>query len=399
MISNYKISSMMNVSHMVAQKGCIKRNFLPSSKGGGSVMTTEPDNSDVDGDMTGDEQFQFVQSKYTGKWEGWDFAVNKNGPVRTYKSVNLWCDLDGVLSGRVSWRAGSDLGFNGEGDSVKEDSEDVIGMIELPTGIISLVEKEESGSFTGSIILDKLHLRQTQPGLQPVVAIMQLPKISSFPDFKLSDVAGSYPNDIGGDYTIVNAPGDNMMQFCAKIGPASSLDLSFKIIKGEAIFTTPSDIRSWDIGGNGVLPKIYFSQGVMKVLHLQLESTFKRGPSLSPEGIEEGPFEVSSNVGCDDCVHPEAFQKLAALGDKAVGEAKINGEWVPFSFRVRWFAPDENGPYRFGILTDKDEINSFDWAREFSFFFVQKDVDGIVLSKCDAAWITYGAIQFGQPPN
>ena len=120
--------------------------------------------------------FKFKPEIYTGTWSGWDLAVNRNGPVRTFKKVVLSCDQNGSLQGTVSWQAfGDPLGFDATQGAVASDSEEVIGLVETSTGAVLLVEKEEAGTFKGSVLPDgSLRLRQTQPGQQPVVAVMHL---------------------------------------------------------------------------------------------------------------------------------------------------------------------------------------------------------------------------------
>ena len=126
---------------------------------------------------------EFKASTFTGTWTGKDIAVNKSGPVKTMKTVRLRCDKAGVIKGTVSWVALSDfVGFNESQHAVTEHAEDVIGLVQQSTGTISLVEKHESGTFVGTVRKNgKIRLRQTQPGIQPVVSVMLLPKVSDKP--------------------------------------------------------------------------------------------------------------------------------------------------------------------------------------------------------------------------
>ena len=52
--------------------------------------------------------------------------------------------------------------------------------VDKETGEIHLVEEQESGTYKGELTADgTLVLRQTQPGAQPVVSVMRLPRSST----------------------------------------------------------------------------------------------------------------------------------------------------------------------------------------------------------------------------
>lgn len=122
----------------------------------------------------------FNPSDYTGTWSGWDSAVNNNGLVQTLKTITLVCEDSGKLSGTVNWKAFDNPGgFDSSGNPVKENTENVIGIVEKVTGHISLVETLELGTLNGFLEGNYIRLRQTQPGDKPVVSIMLLEKVSN----------------------------------------------------------------------------------------------------------------------------------------------------------------------------------------------------------------------------
>lgn len=142
-------------------------------------------------------KFLFAQEDFTGVWVGPDLAVNRKGGVKTIKTIQLACDSRGVITGCTSWVSsnGDNVGFDSTNISVAADTEQISGLVNIKTGIIRLVEKEENSTFEGRIVKnDSLRLEQTQPGLQPVVSLMELPKVKSTPNVACLDILNTTDN-------------------------------------------------------------------------------------------------------------------------------------------------------------------------------------------------------------
>ena len=138
--------------------------------------------------------FSFDPANFTGTWYGLDIAVNRNGAVETLKTIHLACDAYGTLNGLTYWQSpsGSDVGFDATNEVVSEDAETILGLVNKSTGAMRIVEKAENGTFEGRIGSDgSLSMEQTQPGAQPVVALMHLPKVSDQPNVSSFDSLGS----------------------------------------------------------------------------------------------------------------------------------------------------------------------------------------------------------------
>lgn len=130
-------------------------------------------------------KFSFNPSRFTGTWFGPDVAVNRKGGVGTIKTIHLACDSNGIINGTTSWVAndGSNVGFDAINDEVSHDAEKVLGLVNTNTGVLHLVEKNENATFRGRVTEDNiLLLEQTQPGEQPVVALMALNKVAIVPN-------------------------------------------------------------------------------------------------------------------------------------------------------------------------------------------------------------------------
>ena len=122
--------------------------------------------------------FTFNPNDFTGTWQGTDKAINTSGLVTTHKVVTLVCGNNGELTGTVSYTVITGTGFDSTNNPTPDDTEDVLGLVNTSTGEIALVETAETGTFVGKLENNFLILRQTQPGSQPLVAFMKLPKTS-----------------------------------------------------------------------------------------------------------------------------------------------------------------------------------------------------------------------------
>lgn len=129
-----------------------------------------------------------VAIRYQGTWKGWDRAVNKYGPISTLKTIQLKDMGEGSLLGQVHWAVYDmdDSGNDELGTPIKEDTEDIIGLVDDATGSVSLVETDETGVYTGRIhaLTGALWLNQCQSGSVsgPVVANLRLRKVSNTTD-------------------------------------------------------------------------------------------------------------------------------------------------------------------------------------------------------------------------
>ena len=101
----------------------------------------------------------------TGEWRGTDHAYSlSKGVVATIKTVRLVCDIDGGVTGNMSYfivnnETGTDTGDN----PVANDTEAVIGLFDESDSGIALVEHEETGHYLGKIDANgDLILTQTQ---------------------------------------------------------------------------------------------------------------------------------------------------------------------------------------------------------------------------------------------
>ncbi len=85
-----------------------------------------------------------------------------------------------VVQYTVNWKSFDNPGgFDSSGNAVKENTENVIGLVEKETGYISLVETVELGTLTEVLEDNYIRIRQTQPGNSPVVSVMKLKKVSN----------------------------------------------------------------------------------------------------------------------------------------------------------------------------------------------------------------------------
>lgn len=123
----------------------------------------------------------------TGVWAGRHAVVNVNGLVTVDKTITLTCDNNGALHGLVGWLSSGDDDQFGNADDlgadtiVREHEEKVLGMADLATGELVLVERQETGQYTGQLLPDgSLHLKFAQsPPSNPVASVFTLQKTAS----------------------------------------------------------------------------------------------------------------------------------------------------------------------------------------------------------------------------
>jgi len=121
-----------------------------------------------------------LAAKFSGMWSGQGRAHNAKGKHSVVRIVRLRCDEEGFVNGTVGWKATDDVGTDVHGNAVSEHSEDVLGLVDLHTGEIRLVETAEAGIYQGYVHADNtMTLWGTQSGTQPVVTHMSVPKLSS----------------------------------------------------------------------------------------------------------------------------------------------------------------------------------------------------------------------------
>lgn len=115
---------------------------------------------------------------FSGTWTGEAVCVNTAGSPTTEQTLTIEIGEGGRARGTLAWRSlGTGGGHDPEGEVVREDREDLIGIVSARSGTMALVETGESGTHFARMLPDgRLELLCTQPGEMPVVTLATLSK-------------------------------------------------------------------------------------------------------------------------------------------------------------------------------------------------------------------------------
>jgi hypothetical protein len=107
-------------------------------------------------------------------WEAAAHGVNVFGPAFFSSWLYLQCDEQGTLHGVTAWESIDGVGGHDEsaGEVVSAHQEEVLGKIDLQTGEVVMVERAETGQWTGKLSPDGTSLKLTlvqSPPSNPVV--------------------------------------------------------------------------------------------------------------------------------------------------------------------------------------------------------------------------------------